>query len=204
MKRDYFRGGLIGALIGVGVVVAVMERKEHITLDNKIERAVKQEEEHEWKGIEDPAVEQNIIDYKTDDFSEDNEEILLARMLFGEARNCSELERAGIAYTAVNRANDGKRWNGKTLREAVLKLRQYSCFNDGDPNRVKLMDPERYDKKSWEECLETAKKVLRGEYREANVGQTHYHTLNVNPAWASKIDKIGNIGKSKHLFYREN
>ena len=147
--------------------------------------------------------------YKVSDFLGDSDEVLLARMVFGEARNCSEVERVAIAYTVINRANDGKIWNGETIREAILKPKQYSCFNENDVNRDKLMDPETYDPKSFGECLDVAKKVLSGEFEDPTNGATHYFNPKVsNPSWAKKLEKIGRIetssGPGKHEFYREN
>ncbi len=142
--------------------------------------------------------------YKTDNLNNDSENVLLARMLFGEARNCSQDEKTAIAYTAVNRANDGKKWNGTTVKTALLTPSQYSCFNLNDPNRKKLMDPEKYDVKSWKECLAVAEKVLSGEYSDS-ARATHYHTQNILPSWAKsdKMVRIGRIGNSSHIFYRE-
>ena len=109
-----------------------------------------------------------------------------------------------MAHTAVNRANDGKRWNGETLRDSILKKWQYSCFNKGDPNRAKLMDPEKYNGAAWSDCLRVADEVLRGEHEDLDLGQTHYHTRSINPSWASKIRKIGRVKNSKHIFYVED
>lgn len=149
--------------------------------------------------------------YKTSDFTKDSEQVLLARMLFGEARDCSELEKVAIAYTVVNRANDGKKWNGETIKEAILKPFQYSCFNNSDPNKEKLMDPEKYDNKSFQECLAVAQKVLNGEYKQRNSGATHYFNPEIvkRPKWADKMHKIGKVKineekYSKHEFYKED
>src|SRR3989344_3557096 len=94
------------------------------------------------------------------DFSQDSDETLLARMLFGEARSCSLQEKIHIAYTAINRTRDGKKWNGENLREVILCPKQYSCFNDGDPNLPKLRDPLKCDKEQWKECLQVASFVI--------------------------------------------
>ncbi len=148
--------------------------------------------------------------YKTSDFSSDSDEVLLARMLFGEARNCSDLEKIAIGYTAINRANDGKKWNGETVKEAILKPNQYSCFNDGDPNKEKLMNPYVDDKEAFDKCLIVASNMLKDKYDDKNTGATHYYNPSgcKEPAWASKMIKIGKIdvgdGKvSKHIFMRE-
>lgn len=145
------------------------------------------------------------VDYRTDDFSDDSDEVLLARMLFGEARNCSDNEKTAVAYTVLNRVDDGKRWNGTTIKGVILKPWQYSCFNDNDPNKKKLKDPEKYDKVSWGKCLGVARGVVSGESKDFTEGATHYFNPNVvNPSWASKMTRIGRIGNSKHAFYRED
>ena len=148
---------------------------------------------------------QNLFNNLTDDFSEDSDEVLLARMLFGEARSCSDEEKTAVAYTVLNRVDDGKRWNGTTIRGVVLKPWQYSCFNRNDPNKEKLKDPEKYDKISWERCLGVAQGVVSRESKDFTKGATHYFNPNVvNPSWASKMTRIGRIGNSKHVFYRED
>lgn len=142
------------------------------------------------------------VSYKTEDFSQDSDKVILARMLFGEARNCSDEEKAAIAYTVVNRAHDGKKWNGIDVKSAVLCKWQYSCFNANDTNRKKLMDPEKHDAKSWIRCLEVACDVLAGKYAEQNKGQTHYHTPAVSPNWKNSMKEVEFSG-TRHRFYRK-
>jgi len=154
-------------------------------------------------------VEVEPISYKIENFSQDNDEYLLARMIFGEARNCSETERVAVGYSAINRVNDGKKWNGETISEVLLTPWQYSCFNEKDPNRKKLLNPEAYDAKSFYECLEVAEDILSGELRDPTNGATHYFNPKVvKPKWAKKLEKVGKIeterGLSKHEFYIEN
>lgn len=152
--------------------------------------------------------------YKTLDakFSKDTDEIILARMLFGETRSCSDLEKVAVAYTAINRVNDGKKWNGETLKEVILCPKQYSCFDAKNPNRKELMDPEKYDKSSFEDCLQIARGILENKYQDPTNGATHYFNPELaNPSWARSrsMKKIGKIkvgeGKySKHEFYLED
>lgn len=148
--------------------------------------------------------------YRVSDFSKDSDEVLLARMLFGEARNCSDMEKIAVAYTAINRANDGKKWNGESVRGAILKPWQYSCFNENDSNRDKLMNPEKYDKQAFARCLDIARDVLAGKYKDPT-GATHYfNPETAKPKWADKIRRLGRIkvdnegNLSKHEFYRED
>ena len=144
--------------------------------------------------------------YKTDDFNDDPEQVLLARMIWGEGRNvCSEFEQGVIGQTAINRARDGKKWNGSTVKGALLTKWQYSCF--WDKQREKLMNPEAYDAKSFQTALRIAKDVLDGKYEQTAQGATHYHTPAVSPNWASSSQmqriNIGNARNLKHIFYRE-
>ncbi|MBI2451872.1 cell wall hydrolase [Candidatus Pacearchaeota archaeon] len=160
--------------------------------------------------LESLASDKQKTTYQTTNFSQDSDEVLLARMLFGEARDRSELEKVAIAYTAINRSQDRKKWNGESLREAMLKPYQYSCFNYNDSNRKKLMNPEKYEPQAFQECLNIARKVLAGKYRDPTNGATHYYNPDVmsKPSWANKMQKIGRIKISekefsKHEFYRE-
>lgn len=143
------------------------------------------------------------INYAVKDFSGDTETILLARMLYGEARNCSNNERIAIAYTALNRNKDGKKWNGENdLKKVILCPYQYSAFNENDPNRKKLMDPQG---KEWDECLDVAQGVLSGKYKNSVEGATHYHTRNINPKWtkSNTMVDLPEPKEFKHDFYLE-
>ena len=149
------------------------------------------------------------ISYKISDFIDDSDEVLLARMIFGEARGCERLEKIAVGYTAINRARDGKRWNGETVRDAILTPEQYSCFNEGDVNLEQIRDPYEYDKNSFDNCLEVARGILSGNYKDPTNGATHYFNPELaKPKWARKLDKIGKIptgnGLSAHEFYLEH
>ncbi|MDP3027413.1 MAG: cell wall hydrolase [Nanoarchaeota archaeon] len=162
-------------------------------------------EEKPVEEIETPNTKVRDIDYKTDNFSKDSNNVLLARMLYGETRNCSKEEKIAVAYTVINRANDNKKWNGENVKEVILKPWQYSCFNKNDANYEKLKDPINDDADSFYDCLKVANEVLQGKHSELNKGQTHYFNPKVvKPKWADEMYKIGKIKNSKHEFYIEN
>ncbi len=136
-----------------------------------------------------------------DNFKHDSELMLLARMVFGEARNQPLEAMIGVAYTAVNRMEIGG-WYGKSLREVLLKPWQYSCFNKNDPNRKKLMNPLLYEKlEIFTKCLAVAHAVLNGLVKDPTNGATHYFSGNRKPRWARKMRWCGKIGDFK--FYKE-
>jgi len=210
MKRSLRIAGLSAALAGLGTVLY----HENEIIDSFREKY--QENHNQEQVYEQPAVdvhrivpqELHSVSYTTTDFAEDSDTVLLARMIFGEARSCSYTERVAVGYSAVNRVDDGKKWNGENIGEVVLKPWQYSCFNDGDPNKEKLMDPEKYNARVFEECLEVAHDVLSGTVPDPTGGATHYFDpKHASPSWADKMEKIGNIstetGSSVHVFYRE-
>ena len=136
-----------------------------------------------------------------DNFKHDSELMLLARMVFGEARNQPLEAMIGVAFTAINRMEIGG-WYGKSLREVLLKPWQYSCFNKNDPNRKKLMNPLLYEKlEIFTKCLAVAHAVLNGLVKDPTNGATHYFSGNRKPRWARKMRWCGKIGDFK--FYKE-
>ena len=180
-------------------------------LEEKIEKVVPKTEVRQAQNV----------DYRTNDFSKDSDAFLLARMLYGEARNCSKEEKIAIAYTALNRIHDGVDWNGKTLRRVLLNPWQYSCFinyswdninktedkklkeikRNINLNRQRLMNPA---KEEFAECLDAASGVLSGKYSDSTNGATHYHTSEIRPDWAGKMSNRKMPANFRHLFYREN
>lgn len=143
--------------------------------------------------------------YFTTDYSTDKDYEILARLIFGEARGESDKEKAAVAYTVINRANDGKRWNGESIKESALVKSQYSCFNEGDANQKKVQNPMEYEPQAFKDCLKIAYEALYTKKHEKfNKGQTHYFNPNyANPSWAESMDKV-DLGNTTQVFYREN
>lgn len=166
--------------------------------------------------VSSPAVLEQVRNYSTTDFSKDTEQVLLARMLFGEARGCSDEERRVIAATAIHRANLGG-WYGKGIHGVILKDKQFSCFNKDDKNYAKIQDPAKYDLPSFEKCLTVAKEMLSKRYVlspklardlecDLDFHATHYHTPKKIPSWALTGVRDGkllpvNYGGASHMFY---
>ncbi len=196
-----FLAGVLSGAITLGIMQGCKEKlAEKPNLETKIQSVEDVNQPNIINYVED-VNQPNIIDYKTNDFSQDSDEVLLARMIYGESRNCSKNERIAVAYSVINRVNDRKKWNGENIKDVILKPWQYSCFNKNDVNLKKLKNP---NKKIFEDCLEIAGEVLEGKYSELNKGQTHYFNPKVvKPKWADKLEKV-DFEKTKHEFYREN
>ncbi len=138
------------------------------------------------------------------EFLKDSEKILLAKMLYGEASIYSPAEKIAIAFTAINRANDGLKYNGEGLKETILSPYQYSCFNKNDNNLERVKNAEHHTNRNWKKCLNLAENILNGKYDKYNFGQTHYHKKDMKnyPRWKNYMkEKINSRGLA-HQFYR--
>lgn len=106
--NDYLRQIVVGSftLWANPVDLSAETRSESELIRKLMETPVKAEKDIEKKDRK--SEKQKRISYKTNDFSEDSEKVLLARMIFGEGRNCSYDEQIAIGFTSFERANDGK------------------------------------------------------------------------------------------------
>ena len=145
--------------------------------------------------------------YFTDDpeFKNDSDQVLLARMLFGEARSCSDEEKMVIAYTAIERVNDNKKYNGVKLRDTLLN--HYDCFHKRNSQKSIISNPLKHEPAEiFENCLELSRFALNGKYQRFNTGATLYHTKDIDTpsSWdKSKLVDIDVPGNFKHRFYIE-
>jgi hypothetical protein len=150
--------------------------------------------------------------YHVKNFEDDPNHILLARMLLGEAEDCSKIEKIGIAYTAITRANNGLKWDGETLRGAILAPYQYSAFNS--EFNAKLKNPLIYNPKEFIEDIALSQEILSGKYQDPTGGATHYINpdhpiLNGKiPGWTKNLIEVGRLSTgngrlSYHVFYKE-
>lgn len=200
----YITVGLIGIIIGLTASQIECRNAEQPIRNPPTYSPKPVKKSKQDKKILEETKQAEPVSYKTDDFQTDSDEVILARMIFGEARSCSDLEKTAVAYTALNRANDGKDWNGKTLKEAILKKLQYSCFNSNDVNLEKLKDPVKYDEESWKKCLEISNKVINKTSSDPTNGATHFHTRSVHPYWADDLSVKLDDENLSHIFYRED
>ena len=87
----------------------------------------------------------------------------LARTIYGEARG--ELVRgkeavAAVVMNRVRRAMErGGYWWGSTAEEVCLRPWQFSCWNENDPNREKILAVGR-DNRNFQSCLRIARRAL--------------------------------------------
>ncbi len=126
------------------------------------------------------------------EIGEQSAESVLAMTLWGEARGGTIEAKAAVASVIMRRAEAPagrffpKAHDGAGLNERVkrvcLQPWQFSCFNSEDPNRAKLLSPERHDSlQVWQECIAVAALALDGLMRDPTRGADHYFS----PAYAT-------------------
>jgi len=129
----------------------------------------------------------------------DQDLTVMAKTLYGEARGEGQAGLEAVAWVILNRS---KRRN-KSVSDICLAPKQFSCWNESDPNAKKLEslrienDPEN---PAYLRCIATAAGVLAGDIQDRTSGSDHYHTSDISPSWARDMDLRGIIGH--HKFYR--
>jgi hypothetical protein len=129
----------------------------------------------------------------TGDFRDDTEEMLLARLIFGEASGEPREAKIWVAWSVINRATANSWWPNMT-KEVILQKGQYDPFKPSDDPRSvyqKIINPIGYsgvemaDKESWYECYQIARGVIAKEINNSTTA-THIHGLGVSRDWFEK------------------
>lgn len=126
----------------------------------------------------------------------ENDIDILARTIYGEARGESTLGKRAVACVIINRYNSKKWFSGANIAETCRKKWQFSCWNDGDPNKKKIENATAIE---LAECLAIAEAFVDGKEKDFLCGACHYHTTKLTPKWAEGRRADFLIGN--HLFY---
>lgn len=111
--------------------------------------------------------------------------VLLALLGWGEARGEGPAGIYAVQCVARNRQLQPQRF-GDTLAKVILKPWAFSCFNQGDPNRDKLLKADHLDLQSWQEAAVLAELCLNGG-PDPTKGATHYCTTSM---WAKGFENL--------------
>jgi N-acetylmuramoyl-L-alanine amidase len=133
---------------------------------------------------------------------------IMARTIYGEARGEYYHREGGVASliavgnVIMNRLHAKDRY-GSTVKEVCLKPWQFSCWNNNDPNRNRLLDDQINDS-VFPICRHISEKVFQGHWPDLTRGSNHYHTttMPVIPKWAK--DREPALRLAGHVFYRLN
>ena len=182
------------------------------------------EEGEETEGREETEEEEEELGYYTDyELYSLTDSVILARTIYGEARNCGTQEKYFVGQVVMHRIAS-IRWPGN-LKNVVLQARQFQCWDipqDGFSESQKMSN--NYDTRSYYpvdgpayyDCLSIAENILAGNITTNNElpGDVYYyfvykpgqHIISENifkgggPSWAKDL-RVYDI--KKHLFLRE-
>ena len=99
---------------------------------------------------------------------------ILARTIYGEARGEYGRVDGGLAAliavgnVIVNRAQH-QTWFGRSIRDVCLKPYQFSCWNENDPNREKIVAVTD-DSPIFAQCLDVARALAAQQYPDLTKG----------------------------------
>jgi hypothetical protein len=136
----------------------------------RIEMGIKTAETKRIPTVDDPKW--------TGDFKDDTEEMLLARLIFGEMNNEPREAKIWAAWSVINRTKANSWWP-KTVKEVILQKGQYDPIKPTNDIYKKIIDPFNYkgvgvaDKKSWYECYEVSIDVISGKIANPTTA-THF------------------------------
>lgn len=132
--------------------------------------------------------------------------VLLACLLWGEARGCHDDGKLAVANVVKNRVLSGRFPGRDDWAKVITAPLQFSSLNANDPNRKKLLEPLKWDSQStWDSCYACASAVLDGMTMDNTQRATHYfdRSLDANPPhWAAAFVHTCDIDRLH--FYRDN
>lgn len=129
-----------------------------------------------------------------------SEQEVVAATLWGEARGQGDEGMRAVACVIGNRARTHyRRCAGP--REVCLDRWQFSCWNDGDPNRAKLLTVARQPDAAFRQALAIAADLLANRLADITRNARHYHSSRIKPSWARGKSPCAVVGD--HLFYND-
>lgn len=127
-----------------------------------------------------------------------NEVDAAARTAYGEARGDPE-SLLGVIATILNRQGHGQ-W-GDTVQDVVQAPKQYSSWNEGDPNRKKMLGQSALDP-DFADIQDQVVALMQGEAKDPTGGAEFYFNPDTaNPQWDfGKLEPTVKLGR--HQFYK--
>ena len=120
----------------------------------------------------------------------------MAMNIYHEAGNQPLIGKIAVGVVTLNRLKD-KRYP-KNIRDVVTEPFQFSWYNTKHANTPPANNSR------WRESYEVAKllltKAIGSDIIKLLEGATHFHAIDVKPAWINKVHRIAQI--EGHIFYR--
>lgn len=144
-----------------------------------------------------PALPRTADGAYTEPASEDID--VVAMTLWGEARGEGEQGMRAVACVIGNRTKREGQQKGYVA--VCREFRQFSCWNENDPNRLQLEAVRRNPDNAFRLAAAIARQLIRGELEDFTFGATHYFAASIpqRPNWAKDKNPCFRLGK--HLFF---
>lgn len=120
--------------------------------------------------------------------------ICLAQNIFWEARGETFEGKLAVGIVTLNRVSSPNYPNN--VCDVVWQRKQFSWTHDGKSDNPKSKN-SYIDKQAWIESKKIAKALIKVYPIKNSIS---YHSKKVNPYWANKNKKVGQIGN--HIFYK--
>lgn len=123
---------------------------------------------------------------------------IAARVAYGEARGEGDKGMQAVLNVMANRQADGR--YPSTLGGVATQTKQFSAYNDNDPNRD-VLDAVTKNDPIFQTALALAELAATGHLPDITGGATHYHADWINPPyWTAGATETTRIGS--HIFYK--
>jgi hypothetical protein len=124
---------------------------------------------------------------------------VLAGTMWGEARGHGIGGMRDVGSVVMNRVNH-PRWWGSSIISVCLDPWQFSCWNEGDPNRRKILTVTTQDPQ-FAQAMEIARDIVANMNPDQTGGADSYFAIGMeSPSWAARarhtVDRYG------HSFWR--
>jgi N-acetylmuramoyl-L-alanine amidase len=138
---------------------------------------------------------------------------ILARTIFGEARNQTMDGQIAVAWTIRHRAEIAKAYvaahktprpnfGDGTIANACLDAYEFSCWNTADATRLRMLTVAR-NEPGYQLAQHVALGVVLGLLEDRMPGTTHYFNpaaVSKTPDWVATATFVNTVGA--HRFYR--
>lgn len=121
---------------------------------------------------------------------------IMSRTVYGEASNQGFRGMLAVAYVIMNRSKE----RNQSPAEVCLAPKQFSCWNDGDPN-VARINRANFDMPLFCQATVAALIAKDGLKEDPTHGSNHYYADYIPmPSWAKNMQLMVKIGV--HIFLK--
>ena len=131
-----------------------------------------------------------------------NDRIILARTIYGEARDEPEDGQRAVGEVIMNRVASNR--YPDSVSGVCLQSKQFSCWNLNDVNRSKIISLKPGNGNSrFDSCYSIAGEILAGNRSQLSTDVLHYYSDRISaPSWVTKSPNANMEKKiGHHLFY---